>query len=157
MKKIGIQIRDENNNEIYPNPFPIGAVYLSVDSRNPSQIFGGKWEQVKGRFLLGADTSYKVKNTGGNSSHNHSTGNHTLTINEIPAHNHPIKAGYGDMDNLAPDSYRYQYWGHYDNGWKYGDLGTGNTGGNQAHNHGNTGSSSNMPPYFVVYIWYRVA
>ena len=103
MKKIGIQIRDENNNEIYPNPFPIGAVYLSVDSRNPSQIFGGKWEQVKGRFLLGADTSYKVKNTGGNSSHNHSTGNHTLTINEIPAHNHPIKAGYGDMDNLVID------------------------------------------------------
>lgn len=42
---------------------------------------------------------------------------------------------------------------------------TGYTGSGQAHNHGNTGSttpgatgsSSNLPPYKVVYAWERTA
>ena len=33
---------------------------------------------------------------------------------------------------------------------------TDETGGNAAHSHGNTGSSSNMPPYLGVYVWKRI-
>lgn len=34
---------------------------------------------------------------------------------------------------------------------------TSSVGGGTAHNHGNTGSSSNLPPYKVVYAWERTA
>lgn len=149
-------MKDENDNNIYPNPFPIGAVYISVDDRNPNQIFGGTWETVQGRFLIGVDSNYKVKSIGGATTHNHKTKNHKLTLSQIPSHTHPIKSGYGDIDNNSYDSYRYQYWGHSANGWKTGNLGAGSSGGGQSHNHGNTEDSSNMPPYFAVYIWYRV-
>ena len=32
-------------------------------------------------------------------------------------------------------------------------------GGGAGHNHsmGNTGSSSNIPPYFTVFMWYRIS
>lgn len=30
--------------------WPIGSVYISVNSTNPSSLFGGKWEQLSGRF-----------------------------------------------------------------------------------------------------------
>lgn len=35
------------------NPYPVGSIYLSVNSTNPAQLFGGTWEQIKGRFLVG--------------------------------------------------------------------------------------------------------
>ena len=49
-------------------PYPIGAIYLSVDNTNPSKLFGGTWEQIaRGRTLVGVDTSdtefNKVKKT----------------------------------------------------------------------------------------------
>jgi hypothetical protein len=34
---------------------------------------------------------------------------------------------------------------------------TSSVGGGAAHNHGNTGSTSNLPPYKVVYAWERTA
>lgn len=60
---------------------PIGSIYISLSPTNPEVLFGGKWEQIKGRFLLSADTSYKAGTTGGEVSH-------TLTIDEMPYHQH---------------------------------------------------------------------
>lgn len=57
---------------------------MSVNSTNPSQLFGGTWEQISGRFLYCTTTS---KTTGGSTI----TGSTTLTINQIPSHNHYIK------------------------------------------------------------------
>ena len=88
MKNIGIQMKDGNNNNVYPNPFPVGAIYMSVDSRNPSQIFGGTWEQIKDKFLLCAGTTYKPGTSGGSANHSHTTGNCTLTSNQMPSHSH---------------------------------------------------------------------
>ena len=139
----GIVFRNHQNEKIYPCPyFPIGSIYMSLSATNPSTYFGGTWTQIKDRFLLGAGSSYTAGNTGGEATHK-------LTVDEIPAHTHTIKSGYGDIDSTSYDSYRYQYWGHTSNGWKSGNLGAGSTGGGQAHN--------NMPPYYVVYIWRRTA
>ena len=33
--------------------YPVGSIYLTLNATNPSMLFGGTWEQVKGRFLPG--------------------------------------------------------------------------------------------------------
>lgn len=74
--------------------FPIGSIYMSVTNINPSTIFGGTWERIKGKFLIAADdNTYTLGATGGNSMHNHTnsgTGSTTLTVNQIPAHTHTL-------------------------------------------------------------------
>lgn len=38
--------------------YPVGAVYISLDSTDPSTLFGGTWERIaQGRCLFGADDS----------------------------------------------------------------------------------------------------
>ena len=61
--------------------YPIGAVYISVNSTSPATLFGGTWERIQGRFLLGASGSYSAGSTGGEASH-------TLTAAEMPSHTH---------------------------------------------------------------------
>ena len=165
MANKGIQLYDSDNNKLYPNPFPVGAIYMSVDSRNPSQIFGGKWEQIKDRFLLAAGSTYKAGNTGGSATHK-------LTTNEMPSHTHTQNShyhaglSYGSPDgggNTCVVSTYYDGTGCIELGWervsngvpynnvytKYATATNQNTGGGAAHN--------NMPPYLVVYIWKRVS
>lgn len=72
-------VRIRGNVTINDNPvafYPVGAIYMSVDSTNPSEIFGGTWEEfAKGRVLVGVDTSQEefntVEKTGGSLSHKH--------------------------------------------------------------------------------------
>lgn len=45
-------------------------------------------------MLIGASSTYTVNSTGGSATHNHTTGNFTLTTNEIPWHDH----GYRSLD-----------------------------------------------------------
>ena len=132
-----IQFRNRNNEKIYPCPyFPIGYIYLSTTNIDPSTYFGGKWEQIKDRFLLGAGSTYSAGATGGAATHK-------LTINEMPSHTHQYLLSYGGNDPAS--------------GFNYGNTAAGTfdahfskaTGGSQAHN--------NMPPYLVVYMWKRVS
>ena len=66
-----------NFDEIYP----VGSIYLSVNATNPSNLFGGTWEQIKDKFLLACGDTYVNGTTGGEETH-------TLTTNEMPSHNH---------------------------------------------------------------------
>jgi hypothetical protein len=68
-------------------------------------------------------------------SHIHSTGNHILTISEIPSHRHNIPPAHG---NLASNSPVYITTGH--TFYTTANLYTGYEGGGVAHNHGNTGA-----------------
>lgn len=61
--------------------YPVGSIYMSVASASPATLFGGTWEQLKDRFLLGAGDTYTAGDTGGSASH-------TLTTDEMPSHNH---------------------------------------------------------------------
>lgn len=138
-----IQLKNSNNEKMYPHPYyPVGSIYLSVNNTNPSQWFGGTWEQIaKGRTLVGVDTSdtnfNTVKKTGGEKTH-------TLSIDEMPSHNHS-----------TPSTLRYES----TSTWWIGGTGgttiavdnkaTGSTGSGKAHN--------NLQPYFTCYIWCRTA
>ena len=84
--------QEQLNNKIDNNPtsirnsvlsasYPVGAIYLSVSPINPSELFGGTWEALENRFLIGASTTYPVGSVGGEASH-------ILTTAEMPAHKH---------------------------------------------------------------------
>ena len=46
--------------------YPVGSIYISVNSANPRTLFGGRWEQIKKTFLFAAnDSSSNVNYHGG--------------------------------------------------------------------------------------------
>lgn len=117
--------------------YPVGAIYLSVTGVDPSSLFGGTWERIGGRFLLGADNTYTAGGTGGEAAH-------TLTVDEMPKHNHEI--GNLDASGGATPSMTVQA---QDKKGFGGNVQTMYAGGGRAHN--------NMPPYLAVYMWKRTA
>lgn len=153
--------------------YPIGSIYMSVNTTNPSTLFGGTWEQIKDRFLLCSGDKYTNGLQGGEETHQ-------LNINEIPSHNHLVnintsEGGY-HAHNLRRDM----------GGAEFGISGGGATGnalhgtwtntniwpnsigaaGNGSHIHNVNGYTSanggnlahnNMPPYLTVCVWKRVA
>lgn len=126
-----------NGKTIFDMVYPVGSVYVSVNATNPSALFGGKWEQIKDRFLLSAGDTYKAGATGGEATH-------VLTVDEMPRHNHSI-----DNLNASGSTTPYMTVQAQEKKGYGGNVQTFFTGGGQAHN--------NMPPYIVVYIWQRTA
>lgn len=63
------------------NVWPVGSIYMSVNSTNPGTLFGGTWQQIKDRFLLACGSTYANGATGGEATH-------ALTVNEMPTHKH---------------------------------------------------------------------
>ena len=62
--------------------YPVGSLYWSSKSTNPSTLFGGTWVQIKDRFILACgDTYTSVDATGGASSV-------TLSVSNMPSHTH---------------------------------------------------------------------
>jgi len=129
--------------------YPVGAIYLAVNNRSPATLFGGTWVQLQNRFLLGAGTSYTNGATGGSATH-------TLTVSEMPDHNHKNMTR-GAVLNWDNNTSGQHYFGHQ---YKSASFGSSNAfdlsssyvssvGGGQKHN--------NMPPYLVVYMWKRTA
>ena len=139
--------------------YPVGSIYLSINDTNPSSVFGGTWNKLKDRFLLGSGDTYQSGSTGGSATHTPSgtVGNHALSVDEIPSHRH-------FYDGTA---YAYSITVNQDQGGDFAvdaephmqeDYAVKYTGGSQAHNHSFTGNSQNtMPPYLVVNMWVRVA
>ena len=123
--------------------YPIGSIYLSVNSTSPQQLFGGEWEQIKDKFLLSAGDTYSGGSEGGEAAH-------TLTVEEMPSHNHslsdPIDKNSIKLGSMTGDA----NWALTKRATSYDyNLTTNNTGGGAAHN--------NMPPYIAVYVWKRTA
>ena len=117
--------------------YPVGAIYLSVTDANPAALFGGTWERIGGRFLLGADSTYAAGSTGGEAAH-------TLTVDEMPRHNHEI-----DNLNASGSATPFMTVQAQDKKGFGGNVQTMYAGGGKAHN--------NMPPYLAVYMWKRTA
>ena len=127
------------NNKIYP----VGSIYISVNSTSPASLFGGTWEQLKDRFLLSAGNTYTAGSTGGEASH-------TLTVDEMPSHRHDTDQNAGWPSNtIGNDGWSINYNNYTTAPYATWNRGTDNTGGSQAHN--------NMPPYLTVYMWKRIS
>ena len=121
--------------------YPVGSIYMSVNSASPATLFGGTWEQLKDRFLLGVGDTYDTVNaTGGAASQSYTpagtVGNHALTTAEIPSHNHSFTGSAVNTGNQSQD--------HTHTGTS-GDISKGHThtgtSGNPDANHTHTGPS----------------
>lgn len=139
--------------------YPIGSVYMTRTNNDPNELFGRTWVRNNNVYIYACSGDITDGYRGnGNITRPSSgnTGSTILTIDQIPSHTHAIKSGYGGEDNIAYDSYRYQYWGHHSNEWKSGDLGTGANGGGKGHTH-TLGDHTHTIPWIGVHFWYRTA
>lgn len=130
------------SNYILDNVYPVGSIYMSVNSTNPKNLFGGTWEQIQGKFLFGMNSSYPAGSTGGEITHR-------LTAAEMPTHAHYMASGNAGGDSTwTPNagSYLVDSVTSDKTTW-WAQIGMNNAGGSEAHN--------NMPPYLSVYIWKR--
>lgn len=145
--------------------YPVGSIYMSVNSVNPSTLFGGTWEQIEDKFLLASGSTYSNGATGGSADAIVVSHNHTQT-----SHNHDLGGG-----NLRVPRFENDNWGYtskremsYTNGNKYYPYSTTNNGGiaeiantgnatPTINNSGEDGTGKNMPPYLAVNIWKRTA
>lgn len=167
----------KSNSQIVNLIYPVGSIYMSVNSTNPGTLFGGTWEKLKDRFLLGAGDTYSLGATGGEA-------NHTLTTDEMPSHSHSAStssngshthsvystdtwsnnavglyhqtkaAGFGGVDQWGGSEWYSTTQSHgeqmlLNNGSHTHTVTVDSAGGGNAHN--------NMPPYLVVNIWKRTA
>jgi hypothetical protein len=156
--------------------YPVGSIYMSVNSTSPAELFGGTWEEIAGgRVLMGQSDDYAAGTTGGSATHTH-TG---------PAHTHAYGARfgsyYGSIGTSDTSGGSFELWNGSASAWvtsKYGSTSTGtskvNTGlaassasktvsrpylttNTSSSGTGKTGSASSLPPYLAVYMWKRTA
>lgn len=116
--------------------YPVGSIYLSVESTSPASLFGGTWTRLKDRFLLGAGSSYSNGDTGGSKTV-------TLTEAQIPAHTHGLKqttVTVGSTGGVKDITVPYT---------------SGSSSESYIKSTGSGSSHTNMPPYLVVYMWKR--
>ena len=153
--------------------FPIGTIIYTRIADNPTIYFGGTWERIKDVFLYGHDTPNTIYN---NSGHNHTTADYTLTLSQLPSHQHQFPfVGNSVADGTSQDQFNFLYGQgqtasaigqkaelYHTNGSREAEGNeyaymTNWTGSSQAHNHGNTNTVSNLPPYLAVYVWKRIS
>ncbi|WP_202945713.1 tail fiber protein [Acetonema longum] len=89
---------------------------------------------LRDRFIVGAGGSYSVGNTGGSNTV-------TLTVNQIPSHNHAFPGHPGGSASSRVDA---DFSG---SGTWYNKV-VGNTGGGQSH--------ENRPPYYALCYIYKI-
>lgn len=167
------------HSEILNLIYPVGSIYLSVNSTDPSTFIGGTWERIQDTFLLGAGSTYTAGGTGGSANHTH-----TMTHTHTMAHTHTegdlaaaIGASNSDAGSLSYQASNrnprgpatvtsYTFTGHAwttaSRSYNHHTPVYGTTSGSSAANTGaasnsTTSSGSNLPPYLAVYIWKRVA
>lgn len=122
--------------------YPVGAIYISTVATPPSELFGGTWEAIGGRFLIGVDSTYTIGSTGGEATH-------TLSVSEMPSHSHAFNniSWGGKSLSYSLDNGNFTI---YDASSAYpiGARYMKQVGSSQPHN--------NMPPYLAVYMWKRI-
>lgn len=182
------EIKDRFKDTLISKMYPVGSIYMSVEGTNPSRLFGGTWENISGRFLIGAGTATDDNDEERTflAGEENGTMNHTLTVNEMPSHTHTgailgtvldhvhkYEDSYDLMENRSNRGYGSdgQSGVARMRGSKLGEGGmpnnpqrdrTTSSAGNHTHSlslnaSGDSLKHNNLPPYFAVYTWKRVA
>tara|TARA_R110000764_G_scaffold170323_1_gene257354 strand:+ start:960 stop:1742 length:783 start_codon:yes stop_codon:yes gene_type:complete len=134
--------------------YPVGHIYTTVASGNPSTLLAGMssttWVAFgAGKTLIGltsTDADFnQIEETGGSKTDTTAVGGTSLTIAQIPSHTHNLLGGGFDGANGAE--------GGSSRSSNFGAMSS--TGGNGSHTH--TTNTSIVQPYIVVYFWKRTA
>lgn len=158
--------------DILNKTYPVGSIYMSVNSTEPSTLFGGTWERLQGRFLIGAGTNTEINSNGDYGDIGHGDPNfaggetggeyyHQLNTTEMPEHHHDtndwtmvankdavkISTNFGAKCISAPETTNIVP----------NIKATKNEDGNATGDAGGDGKHNNMPPYLAVYMWKRTA
>lgn len=139
-----------NSTNIFDLIYPVGAVYISINSTSPQTLFGGTWKQIQGQFLLGASSAYPAGSTGGSKD----------AVVVAHTHNPANQSGYYGFITSASKAFTVGDMGTQSGSGRYYPYSTSaydvsrNT---QTGSTGVSGTDKNMPPYIAVYIWYRTA
>ena len=150
--------------------YPVGSIYMSVNSTDPGTLFGGTWQQIEDTFLLSAGQTYTAGDTGGKASydaadmpkHSHTRGTMNITGSTKWLAYDTVFGGAGTADGA--------FRGYSTDGSTLTNVAKSGTGSAARFNfdasYGWTGSTSEvgtntnatiLPPYLVVYMWKRTA
>lgn len=145
-----------NGKSVFDLVYPVGSIYeTDNEGFDPNDSFGGTWERIKGKVIVGVDKEDGAFDTVGKTG---GEKNHTLIESELPQIS-------GDLQFHGSEngSHIYNRSGHFNGTKVTGKYRTASAmsgafsfstlsfafGGGAAHN--------NMPPYYVAYIWRRTA
>ena len=127
--------------QVFGMIYPVGSIYMSVNSTNPSTYFGGTWVAWgSGRVPVGVNTSDTSFNTV------EKTGGHK----EIQAHSHTISRQWQGTGFQTPYGEPYAGWGVQD------AFSSTNPTWSHTSSYGG-GNSGNLQPYITCYMWKRTA
>jgi microcystin-dependent protein len=181
-EKVNVYSQDEMTaimQQMLLSVYPVGSIYMSVNSADPSTLFGGTWTRWgAGRVPVSVNesgTEFKtVEKTGGTISvaltqaqipahiHTVPAHGHTAAAANAGSHSHHVQRTQGAQTTSGGTAYLAQ--GSIDNSSNTstaGDhtheitvyprdaFGTTATGGSAAH--------SNLQPYITCYMWKRTA
>lgn len=118
--------------------YPVGSIYLSVNSTSPASLFGGTWERIQDRFLLASGGTYSAGSTGGSATSN-------VELHNLPGASLILMARASDEWSTGR--------------WQSDQINTysASTPLNQQSTYNYGQPINNMPPYLAVYIWKRTA
>ena len=156
----------QNNKWILPTCwadiiYPVGSIYMNVNNTNPKLLFGGEWTQLKGKFLVGVDSSDTDFNTsektGGSKKHSHTYG---VQYNGywgslIGTDEEQIRLYDGKTQQFIKSTYTETS--------SYQDGNSSLTNSKKTiqssvyETKTNTTEESTLPPYMTVYMWKRTA
>lgn len=125
----------KNQKELYC----VGSIYMSINSTDPSELFGGTWVRIAGYVLGGINPSDNDTNT--KTSFNQSAGT-KIGSKYLQSHDHSY---YSPVIQLVQSATSGGCYGNYNKQYK---IKTERAG---------SGDAQNIQPTFLVHMWYRSA
>lgn len=125
--------------------YRVGDFVFSGNETSPAEDYGGSWERITDRFLVGAGESYALGSMGGSAMHTHDLD------------------GLAQILNTDTNIFVYTFKQSTAPWTSTGYFMVSGTGGQSVQPSagvkvtGNTNAVANEPPYLAVNIWRRVA
>lgn len=154
-----------NDTNIFDLIYPIGSIYMSINSTNPQYLFGGTWVRwCQGRVPVGvyeSETAFNAPDSmGGSLTHRHDfrIGMHWW---------YGAACGEGSGNGTGAYVYsdsRYDGWARSldskscsVNNAAYNNSGTTSANPSGKYSQGNTSATNTFPRYTTCYMWKRTA
>jgi hypothetical protein len=155
-KQIQLKIDGSSVYPIVQGLYPVGSIYMSINSTNPSVYFGGTWSAWgSGRVPVGVNTSDSdfstPQKTGGAKTV-------ILSTSQMPSHDGHVPNASSSWGDAGESTY------YFDSATAYRCstnrpyvIRTGNEICIRSQSAGSGASHSNLQPYITCYMWLRTA